>query len=122
MNQPQIPLARWISNLVEVTTLIADRAYQEQRWLAPDRYVWERPEDLINDVDAYVLEGFIEEFMPTFSTSQREAAIGFKIALDDFCEKSPNSLDPVAVLNDDRWNTVRQEAAKFVSAFKGKWP
>lgn len=118
----QIPPERWISNLIGVATDIADKEHQEQRRLAHDRHAWERPEELICDIDTYVLGGFIEKFSPTFSEDQRSAALEFRDELSDFCDNTPDNADPAMVLADARWNVVRKKAAAFVKAFKNKWP
>lgn len=118
----QIPPERWIGNLIEVASEIADRQHQEERWLAPDRHAWERPEELICDIDGYVLNGFIEKFSATFSEDQRSAALEFRDELSDFCDNTPDNLDPATVLADTRWDVVRQKATAFVKAFKDRWP
>jgi hypothetical protein len=68
----------WISNLLEAASMMADQETQEQRWLAPDRYAWERPEDLLNDLDAYNLDLFIDEFASQFTGDQLDAAAHWK--------------------------------------------
>lgn len=119
----QIPRERWISNLIGAAQNIADKEHQERRWLAPDRYAWERPEELISVVfDDYVLDGFIEESSAAFSEQQRSAATGFRDELNDYCKQTPDYLDPAAVLSDPRWETVRQRAESFVISFKEQWP
>ena len=119
----QIPPERWISNLIGVANDIADKGHQERRWLAPDRYAWEGPSELICVAfDDYVLDGFIEEFSPALSHEQRKAVIEFRDELDKYNSETPGELDPAIVLGDLRWATVRQKAAAFVVAFKDKWP
>ena len=113
----------WIANLVEAATDIADKQHQEIRWLAPDAYAWERPEELINVlVDDCVFEGFLNEYASTFSEEQRGAAFALRDELNRFCDATPPSLDPVQVLVDQRWESIRQRATTFIQAFKGKWP
>jgi hypothetical protein len=46
-NIPLIPPERWIANLLEVAREFADKETQERRRLDPDRYAWERPEELL---------------------------------------------------------------------------
>lgn len=117
----QIPRERWISNLITAAQDIADKEHQ-RRWLAPDRYAWERPEELINLVDAFILDGFIDEFSLTFSENQRNAAVEFRDELSDYCDQTPQNLEPAVVLADPRWEAMREKAAAFVVAFKDKWP
>jgi hypothetical protein len=119
---PRITPERWLSNLLDALGQIADKEHQERRWLAPDAYAWEHPEELINSVDDVVFEGFLERYTPTFSREQREAAFGFRDALNDYCERTPQNLDPAATLADPRWDFVRQKGAAFVAAFSEKWP
>jgi hypothetical protein len=113
---------RWLSNILDVLSQIADRERQEGRWLAADAFAWEHPEELINSVDDVVFEGFLEHYTATFSKEQREAAFGFRNALNNYCELTPQNLDPAETLADPRWHLVRQKASAFVAAFSKKWP
>jgi hypothetical protein len=118
---PPITPERWLSNILEVLGQIADRERQESRWLAADAFAWERPEELINTVDDVVFEGFLENYTPTFSGEQREAAFGFRDALNNYCELTPQNLNPGETLADPRWDFVRQKASAFIAAFSKKW-
>lgn len=69
MTEPQIPPDRWINNLLDAAKAIADRKYQESRWLDPDAFAWESPDEAINALDDSVLNGFIEQFSESFSAS-----------------------------------------------------
>lgn len=121
-NVPSITPQRWISNLLQAIADIANREIQEQRWLAPDAQAWECPDELINTLDDCVFDGFIEKYLSTFSDEQRTAAIQFQSELAHYCEITPQHLEPADVLVDPRWETVRQKAAAFLTAFEDKWP
>lgn len=113
----------WIGNLLEAAQDIADREKQERRWRAPDRYVWECPDELINVVfDDCAFDLFLEKYAASFSEEQRTAAFGFRDTLNDLCNATPKTLDSAATLADPRWELVRQKAVEFVGAFEGKWP
>jgi hypothetical protein len=113
----------WISNLLKAASMIADKELQEQRWLAPDAYAWERPEELINVLfDDSVFDLFIEEFGVGFRDAQRDAALRLKKEVDDFCDVTPDYLDPAQVLADSRWESIRKRAREFIAAFEDKWP
>jgi hypothetical protein len=45
MKESQIPPEVWIKNLLESAELIADQKGQESRWLAPDAFAWESPDE-----------------------------------------------------------------------------
>lgn len=122
MKAPQIPAERWIGNLIEAAELISNREYQESRWLAADAFAWETPNEAINTLDDYVLDGFIEKFADSFSPAQAAAVVAFRDEVDRFCKASPRDLDPAQVLADPGWETVRSKASAFVKAFKGSWP
>jgi hypothetical protein len=117
---PPITPERWLSNLLEATSQIADKEYQERRWLALDARVWECPDELINAFDDCVFDGFIEQYGPTFTKEQRAAALGFRDELNSYCQATDRHLDPAEVLVDPRWAAVRQKAATFIVAFRGK--
>jgi hypothetical protein len=109
----------WTSNLVDVARDIGDTEYQRSRWLAPDAFAWERPEELINRIwDDSLLELFIEEHGTVLPPAQAEAAIALRDELNNYCEATPKNLDPKQVLADPRWEGVRSKARSFVAAFE----
>jgi hypothetical protein len=55
-----------MANLLDVSPVLLIKKSQERRWLASDVQVWEHPEELINSVDDYVLDGFIENLRLRF--------------------------------------------------------
>jgi hypothetical protein len=122
MQTPQIPAERWIGNLLEAAELIANREYQETRWLASDALAWESPDEAINTLDDCVLDGFIEQFAGSFSPAQADAAIAFRDQVNEYCRASPMHLEPRDVLADPAWEVVRNKASDFVGAFRGNWP
>lgn len=113
---------RWISNLLDVAEAIADRRMQEDRWRSGTWNTWEHPDELINTVDDYVLDGFIEAFASTFTPDQEIAIRRFQNEFEKFCSETPQSLNPAEVLVDPRWELLRQRADTFIAAFKGRWP
>jgi len=122
MKDPQISAELWIENLLWAAEQIADRKFQESRWLAADRYAWESPNEAINTLDDFVLDGFIEQFAESFSPPQAVAVIAFRDEVDRFCKASPKDLEATQVLADPGWQAVRSKACAFVKAFKGRWP
>jgi hypothetical protein len=118
---PPITPQLWLTNILGVAEAIADKEHQEQRWLAPDAYAWERPEELISSLDDVVLDGFIKNFNLTFSEPQREAAFGFQSAINEYCNATSTCLDPAETLADPRWWSIRQKAEQLIAAFKGTW-
>jgi hypothetical protein len=113
----------WISDLLEAASMIADKETQERRWLAPDACAWERPEELINVLfDDSNFDLFIEEFSVGFTESQHDAALRLKKEVDDFCDATPDYLDAAQVLVDPRWESIRERARVFITAFQDKWP
>jgi len=122
MKEPQIPAELWIKNLLWAAGQIADRRLQESRWLAPDVKAWESPDEAINSLNDFVLEGFVEQFAESLSPAQIEAVTSFQDEVARYCSSTPQHLDPGDVLADPAWERVRQKASNFVSAFEGKWP
>ena len=113
---------RWISNLLEVAASIADRKMQEEKWAAGTWNIWEHPDEMMNTVDAYVLDGFIDAFPTILSPEQESAARRFRDEVDNFCASSPVTLEPAELLSDPNWEHVRQSAEGFIRAFSSKWP
>lgn len=103
--------------------MFANKEEQERRWSASDRYAWERPEELINDLyDTYNFDLFIQEFDNTFTETQRAAILLWKKRLDEFCDATPSWLDEKEVLADPRWEAIRESARGFTTEFQNKWP
>ena len=114
---------RWIANLLEAASVIADKETQERRWPAPDAYAWECPEELINVLfDDCNFELFIKEFNDEFTGIQRDMALELKNLTDHYCDTTPDRLDPAQVLADPRWEAIRESARAFITAFQDKWP
>jgi hypothetical protein len=110
----------WLQNIRQVLSAIADRQAQETRWLALDAHAWERPEELINQVDDLVFDGFVTEFGAQFEPGQKQAASQFQTSLRFFCDHTKTSLDPAATLKDQRWQAVRNAAEQFLVAFSDR--
>ncbi len=109
----------WTSNLVDAARALGDTEHQRNRWLAPDAFAWERPEELINTIwNDSLLELFIEEYGTVLPRVQAEAAIALRDELNKYCEATPKNLDPEQVLADPRWEAVRGKARSFVAAFE----
>jgi hypothetical protein len=114
-------LELWTSNLVDAARAIGDAEHQRSRWLAPDRFAWERPEELINTIcDDFLLELYIEEHGKILSRAQAEAAKALRDELDNYCNATPRNLDPEQVLTDPRWEVVRSRARSFVATFESQ--
>ena len=113
----------WIANLIDGASAIADKDRQESRWLASDRYAWERPEELITDFfDGYLFDEFIEEFAATFTKEQAKAALALSTLMNTYNNATPEWLDPAEVLADPLWAEIRTKASEFIAAFKDQWP
>jgi hypothetical protein len=99
-----------------------DRDTQESRWLAHDRFAWEKPEELICSLDDVVFDQFADYYDETFTVEQRAAISRFTEEFRAFCDATPQILDPKEVLKDPRWHSLRRRADSFIVAFKDKWP
>ncbi len=120
-SSPMTP-QRWISNLLEAAEAIANKQMQEDRWRAGTWNLWEHPDELINTVDDYVLDGFVEAFASTFTPVQEIAIHQFQDEFTRFCSATPQLLNPAEVLVDPQWELLRQRTDTFIAAFKGCWP
>jgi hypothetical protein len=107
----------WTSNLVDAARAIGDTEHQLSRWLAPDAFAWEGPEELINMWDDSLPQLFIEEYGAALSREQADAATALRDELNGYCDETMDNLDPRQVLADPRWDVVRSKARSFVAAF-----
>lgn len=118
-----IPRERWITNLVEAASAIADREAQENRWRAPDRFAWEHPDEVINVLmDDCVFELFVELYCGTFTQTQLASAMALRDRVKSLCDSAPHDLRPDEMLTNPDWNDVRASAQDCVAEFKDKWP
>jgi hypothetical protein len=117
-----IPPEQWISNLLEIATSIADRKMQEEKWAAGTWNIWEHPDEMINTVDVYLLNDFIDAFPSILSSEQKSAARRFRDEVDSFCASSADTLEPAELLLNPNWERVRQSADEFIQQFAGSWP
>lgn len=76
---------------------------QSIRWLAPDAFAWERPEELIATWDDSLRELFIEEHGAGLSRVQADAATALRDELTNYYDATPGTLDPEQVLADPLW-------------------
>jgi hypothetical protein len=84
---------------------------------------WECPERLINTVDDVVFDGFLENCKRyLLGGAMRGTHSVSGMHCNDYCELTPQHLDPAETLADPRWDFVRQKAAAFVAAFSKNWP
>ena len=89
----------WTSNLVDAARAVGETEHQQSRWLAPDRFAWERPEELINTIsDEFLLELYIEEYGKALPRAQTEAVTALRDELNHYCERNTKSLDPCRCL------------------------
>jgi hypothetical protein len=113
---------RWVSNLLEIATSIADRRMQEDKWAAGTWNIWEHPDEMVNTVDDHVLDGFIEAFPTILSPEQELSAQRFRDEVDSFCKSSADTLEPAELLSNPNWERVRRSADEFIKQFAGRWP
>ena len=118
-----IPPERWIGNLIEAASNIANKERQEARWLAPNRQAWESPDELICSLlDDSQLELFLQVNESSFTPDQRRTGKAFLDAINSFCESTPKHLNPQEVLQNPQWWMIRDKAEAFALAFRNKWP
>jgi hypothetical protein len=122
VKEPQIPAERWIKNLLEAANTIADKKYQETRWLALDGFAWESPDEAINTLDDCVLDGFIEQFAQSFSEQQAKAVTEFRDEVDRYCKVTPPLLVVELVLIDPRWEGFATRRQRFSKHFGADGP
>lgn len=119
---PPITPLKWVSNLLEVAGGISDREMQKERWSTRTWNIWEHPDELINTVDDYVLDGFIEAFATTFTQQQCVAVSRFRDDYEGFCSSPSATLDPNELLVDTQWERLRRSSDAFIAAFQQSWP
>ena len=89
----------WTSNLVDAARAVGETEHQQSIWLAPDRFAWERPEELINTIsDDFLLELYIEEYGKALPRAQTEAVTALRDELNHYCDATPKNLDPCRCL------------------------
>jgi hypothetical protein len=119
---PPLTPERWLANLLEVAGRLSDKAYQERRWLAPDRHAWECPDEPLNELDDCCLDLFADQFSRTFSNEQAQAISRFQKGINQPSSSSLWDLPVQEILIDPRWEAIRESARGFIASFRDKWP
>lgn len=101
---------------------IASREFQEEAWFPGGRYVSSPDEIYQVMMEDSRPDSFFQEFGETFTASQMQSWSDFRSQLECYYDGMPLKADPLAVLNDPNWNSVRKAAQKFVEAFATSAP
>lgn len=106
--------------ILEAAQHIASREFQEEAWPAwpaggprvstPGEICAVLMDDSLPDL-------FFEDYGKTFSSSQMQCWNEFRSQLDEYCDKLPPHPDFRVILDDPKWELVRQAARRFVTAF-----
>ena len=105
---------------------IADRKYQERSWLgnfsgsAPyNHQEMSSPDEDINrlysDLD---FEEVLHSNSLELNARQQRAGTILRNALNEYTDQTPEVLDPVAVIDDPRWERIRILAKEFADALR----
>jgi hypothetical protein len=118
-----MPYDQWLGQIIEAAEDIASREYQEEAWFQGTWFqagkIWSSPlEVYLTLMDDNTFDLFFETYGNRFTEQQIRAANELRSALEHYYEKLPDHPDPLQVLNDPEWESVRQTAKRFVQAFK----
>lgn len=110
--------ALWTANITGVLERIADAQYQKMAWFNCHAEI-SSPDELINQLFGdYLFESFIESKEAGLSENQQSAARAFSATLKEFCDQTPQILDPREVIEDPRWMRIRRDAASLLNVLK----
>jgi hypothetical protein len=96
---------------------IASKEFQEEAWPASGPRVSTPIEIYEVLIDNSWPDLFFEEYGKTFSNSQMQRWNEFRSQLDQYFDKLPPHPDFRLILDDPKWELVRQAAQRFVTAF-----
>jgi hypothetical protein len=106
--------ALWKCQLRAALDRIADENYQRLAWFNR-HFESSSPDELICQLyDDHLFEAFIESDSMGLSSDQKREARQFSELMTKFCEATPSNLDARLVINDPRWERIRDEAKRLL--------
>ena len=106
----------WKQNILRAVQHIGSRHYQEDSWFGKGKAV-SSPEELYCELfDDYLFEEFLMSDVISLTEVQREKGNLLKEKLEKFYDIQGNdALDPLAVIDDPRWEDIRSTARIFLA-------
>lgn len=112
-----MPHDQWLARIMEATQDLASREFQQEAWL-PGGTLVSSPDEIYQVlVEDCTFDLFCETYGETFTHEQKEAANALKSELERHYDALPPHPDPLQVLNDPKWEVVRQSAQRSLRAF-----
>jgi len=108
----------WKNMIIDVVNQISDLEYQRSSWFGKGESV-SSPDELYNGLfDDSRIEEFLEAHAKHLTDDQRRTGLELVRKMNQYAPANVKYLDPATVIEDPRWDGVRQSAKSFVSALK----
>jgi hypothetical protein len=108
---------QWLGRITEAARDIASREFQQEAWF-PGGSVVSSPDEVYQSlIEDCTFDLFFQTYGNRFSEEQMRSANNLRSILEQYYARMPKHPDPVQVLNDPEWDSVRQSAATFLRAF-----
>jgi hypothetical protein len=112
-----MPYEQWLARIVEAAQDIASREFQREAWF-PGGKVVSSPDELYQVLmEDCTFDLFFQTYGDRFTDEQMRFSKELRSSLEQYYNRMPNRPDPLQVLNDREWDSVRQTAERFVRSF-----
>jgi hypothetical protein len=108
----------WKNIIMDFAIQVSDREYQRLSWFGKGPEV-SSPDELYNGLfDDGMINEFLEKYAHDLTPEQCDAGKKLVRQMNHYAAVSPKSLNPTDVIDDPRWEEIRQSALLFVGAMR----
>ena len=108
-----INIVGWRTVLRQIVAAIADEEFQRQTWFGGSHYIFGPDEAFNSFLGDAATEAFLERDDTGLDEPQMEAGRKLLRQMTILCDATPNPIDPYEMIDDPRWQEIRQSAAHF---------
>ena len=110
---------KWTKCIISAVSNIADEAFQRKSWFGKDNMCSSPEEDVCTLLDDFTFDKFLEENVNNLTPEELILGKELNESLMKYkkLDKDPNPID---ILNDKGWDSIRVTAFKFLNILKNK--
>jgi hypothetical protein len=108
----------WEAMILHVVVQISDGEYQRLSWFGKGEFI-SSPDELYSGLfDDAMIEEFLETYGEELTEDQNQAGKELVRQMSQYAALTPENLDPAEVIDDPRWQDIRELASSFLTAMK----
>ena len=108
-----LDVAAWKGVIKQVVGGLADEAAQRRAWFGTGPEVSSPDDDFCAFFGDVAIEDFLERDDAGLTAKQREAGLHLVSLMRALARETPTHIDPAQLIDDPRWQRVREAAARF---------